>query len=228
MAQDASGNIYELHVIYETRERAYRSRLWYEQTGSVGNDIPATALCKGIVNATIPDLFAAIMSNTNRVIAVEAFLRATSGGPGGLQTENGPPGRADFTPISGGRSGGNALPDNCCLVMRWGQISGGARNNGKCFISGIDEDDTTAGVLNDSARQSFETSFSVPWPIGDIFGNPGGTFRQVVMSKPRDENGNPVGWQHPIYGSPLDVTSVSFNVILYTQRRRTTRFEGRQ
>lgn len=227
MAQDVTGNIYEANIIYESRERAFRTRLWYEQTDPAGTATPALALAKGIAGSDIPSALASIMSNSNRVIGVEAFLRATPVGQDLLQTENGPAGQAYISPIAGARLNGDCLPDNSCLIIRWLQTAGGSRNNGKAFISGLDQDDVTAGVLNEAARSAFQVSLVNAWPLGNLAGDPAGTFRQVVMTKPRDEFGNPQGWAHPKYGSPLDVTGVDFNAIIYTQRRRTTRFEGR-
>jgi len=127
-----------------------------------------------------------------------------------------PPGVAYMTGVNGLRPGVSA-PTNNCAVLRLGQSSGGPRNDGRLYISGISEDDTdtnqiSAAVVTDNLVLWGQAVNILDYQAGAV------VWRNVVRSL--DTLGPP-----PTYNYFL-VTGWTASPVIYTQSRRSSKHRG--
>lgn len=210
----AADDIYEVSVHFENPSGNASFRLYYQEAiirSGIGTD--TQILAQSWDTALTPSLRAAISDDwlmsaivCRKVDPVpEAKFRVDLPAQAGLRT-------------------GPGLPANNCLLIGLSQTLFSAKSNGRIFVPGIAEGDTTVGnltaayqtgplltLVNDLAQQLVEESAGTGrWDLG------------VVSAKIRDAALPAKDWP----GAFSPVGTVTGSPIIATQRRRATKVIG--
>lgn len=132
------------------------------------------------------------------------------------------PGTTAFINVTGDREG-DCLPFVNCALVRLFQSAAGAKRNGRQFVPGLAENDTSNGKL-DTGTLAAEIAALSNGLVNEISAaGPGGpvNFRPVVIGDfSADPNVPPATWE----GN--DITIVNVSEVIYRQRRRRSKFAG--
>lgn len=131
--------------------------------------------------------------------------------------------RVDLATQQGQRSG-PALPSNNCLLIGLNQALFGAASNGRIFVPGVAESDTTVGVLNQAFQDNEITALmsALGAQLEEESAGAGRWSLGVISAKVRDVALPAKDWQ----GAFSTVTSLFTTPIIATQRRRGTDVVG--
>lgn len=131
--------------------------------------------------------------------------------------------RIDNTVQVGGTAG-PSLPANNAILLGLNQVFFAAKSNGRVFIPGVAEPQTTTGVLNTAFLDGVLLTFT-NLLVAQLVQPSAGTGRWdlgVISAKVRDIALPAKDWE----GAFSPVTSITRNPIIATQRRRQTKVRG--
>lgn len=210
----AADEIYEVKLHFENPSGSSSCRLFYQETiirSGIGTDTQILAqswdtALSALLRDVIADDFEFPSITCRKMDGdLEAKFRLDRAAPAGLRP-------------------GPALPSNNALLLGLYQGLFPARSNGRMFIPGIAEGDTLIGNLT-SAFASTQVTALINGLVAQLDEESGGTGRWdlgVISTKVLDAAPPFKDWA----GAFSPVSSVAFNPIVATQRRRQTRVVG--
>lgn len=126
--------------------------------------------------------------------------------------------------VQTGLRAGTSLPANNAMLFHLNQATFPARSNGKLFVPGLSETDTTVGVMTSAFLTGPMTALatSLVTPIAELSAGTGVWTPGVISAKVRDAAPPFKDWD----GAFAPLTSITPSSIIATQRRRRTKVNG--
>lgn len=215
----ATADNYAATIQYGVHQRPCSINLWFQVlTDPASPDRTAQDLAQAIVDATMPQFLANLMSDQAIFDQVRTYLRVPAVGAEAQAA----PGYVNIDTV--GANAGEALPDSLPLVIEFEQAVYSSKANGRIFLSGIREADTAGNNITAAFQAGAVATFISNWAtlLTNFSGPDGGVYRQVTMTSVLAAQPT----LSSIYGSPVDVVGTEVNPVLQNQKRRQSRWEA--